>query len=53
MVHGGIPVDGMGALVDLKKLALVSDPPKGCKKVTNMYIEFVNGNPKLRVEYEC
>ena len=29
-----------------------SNPPLEGKKVTNIYIELVDGNPKLRVEYE-
>lgn len=29
-----------------------SDPPIGKKKVTNVYVEIVEGSPLLRVEYE-
>jgi len=40
-------------LVEQLKLILTnSDPPDGCFKVTNLYVELVDGNPKLRVEYE-
>ena len=38
-------------LVD-KLIEIQSDPPPGGKEVTNVYIEMVDGNPKLRVEYE-
>ena len=31
---------------------LKSAPPQGCLRVTNLYVEIVDGNPKLRVEYE-
>lgn len=30
----------------------LSDPPGGAYEVTNLYVEVVEGNPKLRVEYE-
>ena len=29
-----------------------SEPPVGKKKVTNVYVEIVEGSPLLRVEYE-
>lgn len=29
-----------------------SEPPVDCKKVVNIYVEMVEGQPKLRVEYE-
>ena len=33
--------------------AITSVPPDGAKKkVTNLYVEMVEGQPKLRVEYE-
>ncbi len=31
---------------------IVSIPINGGKIVTNVYVELVDGNPKLRVEYE-
>lgn len=41
------------ALADLvEELKVASDPPSGCFKVTNIYVEMDEGNPKLRVEYE-
>lgn len=41
------------SLADLVELLQVpSNPPTGCYKVTNLYVEMVDGNPKLRVEYE-
>lgn len=39
-------------MVDDLADALKSDPPANCKAVKNIYVEFVNGEPKLRVEYE-
>jgi len=29
-----------------------TEAPDGCYPVTNLYVEVVNGKPKLRVEYE-
>ena len=29
-----------------------TEAPDGCYPVTNLYVELVNGEPKLRVEYE-
>jgi hypothetical protein len=36
----------------MSEQGLKSDPPVGKKKVTNVYVEIVEGEPKLRVEYE-
>ena len=41
-------VDGVEAADVVKSVP----PDQAKKKVTNIYIEFVDGNPKLRVEYE-
>ena len=30
----------------------LTDPPNGKFKVTNIYVELVGGQPKLRVEYD-
>ena len=29
-----------------------TEAPDGCYPVTNLYVELVNGEPKLRIEYE-
>jgi len=29
-----------------------TEAPNGCYPVTNLYVELVNGEPKLRIEYE-
>ena len=48
--------DDWNALTDiveqLETAITNSDPPSGCFKVTNLYVELDNGTPKLRVEYE-
>lgn len=30
----------------------LTDPPDGMYKVINLYVELIEGQPKLRVEYE-
>ena len=41
------------SLVDLAELTNIpSNPPDGAYKVTNLYVVMVNGEPKLKVEYE-
>jgi len=44
--------DDYNALVDSAELSVPSEAPDGTYKVTNIYVELVEGNPKLRVEYE-
>ena len=40
-------------LGEIEGTELISEPPIGgqYRKVTNLYIELIDGNPKLRVEY--
>ena len=40
-------------LSEVEGMELISDPPTGSqyRKVTNLYIEIIDGDPKLRVEY--
>ena len=33
-------------------VGLISSPPEGAYRVTNLYAVLVNGQPKLQVEYE-
>ena len=42
----------IGALDFLFETYMGSVPPDGKKRVTNFYVEMVEGSPKLRVEYE-
>ena len=44
--------DDYNLLVDAAELSVPSDAPDGTYKVTNIYVELVDGNPKLRVEYD-
>lgn len=39
-------------VVDAMELVVNSDAPNGTYKVTNIYVEMIDGKPKLRVEYE-
>jgi len=36
----------------LETIVPKTEAPNGCYPVTNLYVELVNGEPKLRVEYE-
>lgn len=50
---GIIVGDDWDALVNLVEIyTTMSQPPDGTYKVVNLYVEIIEGNPKLRVEYE-
>lgn len=39
--------------VDFPRKAVKTSPPEGDKyKITNLYVEITNGEPKLKIEYE-
>ncbi len=40
------------AMVDAMAEVLKSAPPEKGKKITNIYVEMVDGQPKVRVEFE-
>lgn len=46
--------DGEAVQLNLDDLSLVSNPPEGdnYKAVTNLYVEIIDGKPKLRIEYD-
>ena len=52
---GGRKIKGTdwNELVDLvESFQVPSDPPQDAYKVTNLYVVMVNGEPKLKIEYE-
>ena len=44
--------DDWNDVVAALELSVPSDAPDGTYRVTNLYVELVEGSPKLRVEYE-
>lgn len=42
----GVDWDALADLVEF--FTTLTNPPEGCFKVTNIYVEMIDGNPKFR-----